>query len=60
MLEGGDIVIGIDTVSVKRFDDLVNYLASNTSVGDVVTLTVLRETTRLEIDIVLEERPGSR
>ena len=50
MLAGGDIVIAIDQVDVKRFDDVVNYLASFTSVGDVVTLTVVREGEEVEIE----------
>jgi 2-alkenal reductase len=60
MLTGGDIVIAIDQVEVKRFEDVVNYLASYSSVGDVVTLTVVRDGTRVEIDVTLEERPGNR
>ncbi len=35
MLAGGDILIAIDSVAVKRFDDLINFLATRTSVGDV-------------------------
>jgi S1-C subfamily serine protease len=60
MLTGGDIVIAIDNVEVKRFDDVVNYLASYSSVGDVVTLTVVRDGTKVEIEVMLEERPGNR
>jgi S1-C subfamily serine protease len=60
MLTGGDIVIAIDNVEVKRFDDVVNYLASHTSVGDVVTLTVVRDGKEVEIGVTLEERPGNR
>ena len=60
MLTGGDIVIAIDNVEVKRFDDVVNYLASYSSVGDVVTLTIVRDGTKVEIDVTLEERPGNR
>jgi len=43
-----------------RFDDLINYLASQTSVGDVVTLTVLREGQRTNVGVKLEERPEGR
>ncbi len=57
MQAGGDIVIGINDRQVKRFDDLINYLASFTSVGDVVTLTVVRDGKQLKIDVTLEERP---
>ena len=59
MLVGGDIVIAINNVKVRRFDDVVNYLASYTSVGDLVTLTVVRDDTEVEISVTLEERPGS-
>ncbi len=59
MLKGGDIVIAIDGVEVKRFDDIVNYLASHTSVGDVVALTVVRDGHEIQVDVTLEERPGN-
>jgi S1-C subfamily serine protease len=58
MQAGGDIIVAIDGVQVKRFDDLVNYLASNTGVDDVVTLTVVRGGQQMTIDVTLEERPG--
>ena len=60
MLAGGDIMTAIDQVEVKRFDDVVNYLASHTSVGDVVTLTVVRERQEIRVEVKLEERPGDR
>jgi 2-alkenal reductase len=60
MLAGGDIMTAIDQVEVKRFDDVVNYLASHTSVGDVVTLTVVRERQEIRVEVTLEERPGDR
>jgi S1-C subfamily serine protease len=58
MLAGGDIVTAIDQAEVKRSDDLVNYLASHTSVGDMVTLTVVRKSQELKVEVRLEERPG--
>jgi S1-C subfamily serine protease len=60
MVIGGDIVVAIDGVAVKRFDDVVNYLARNTSVGDEVTLTVVRDGREVEVSMVLEERPAGR
>jgi 2-alkenal reductase len=59
-LVGGDIIIAIDEAVVKRFDDVVNYLASNTSVGDVVILTIVRESDEVSVSVTLEERPGDR
>jgi S1-C subfamily serine protease len=60
MVIGGDIVVAIGGVPVKRFDDVVNYLAGNTSVGDEVTLTVVRDGREVEVTMVLEERPADR
>jgi 2-alkenal reductase len=60
MMIGGDIVVAIGGVPVKRFDDVVNYLAGNTSVGDEVTLTVVRDGREVEVTMVLEERPADR
>jgi S1-C subfamily serine protease len=60
MLAGGDILLAINGVAVNRFDDLINYLASRTSVGDVVTLAVLREGQQTEVSVKLEERPEGR
>ena len=60
MLIGGDIVIAIDGLAVKRFDDVVNYLASAASVGDEVMLTVVRDGREIEVGVMLEERPGDR
>ncbi len=60
MLTGGDIVIAIDGVEVKRFDDVVNYLATYAAVGDVITLTVLRDGGEVELSVTLEERPEDR
>jgi S1-C subfamily serine protease len=55
---GGDILIAIDGQTVKDFEDLINYLASSTRVGDVVALTVMRDGEVIQIEVMLEERPG--
>jgi S1-C subfamily serine protease len=60
MAIGGDIIVAINGVPVKRFDDVVNYLASQTAVGDEVTLTLVRDGQRVEVGITLEERPSNR
>jgi 2-alkenal reductase len=58
MRAGGDILVSINDVEVKRFDDLINYLATRTSVGDIVTLTVVRGVQQITLEVTLEERPG--
>jgi 2-alkenal reductase len=60
MLAGGDIVIAVDRETVRRFDDLINYLATRTSVGDVLTLTLVREGAEIRVDVTLDERPDNR
>jgi S1-C subfamily serine protease len=60
MRAGGDIVIAIEGGEITRFDDLINYLASYTSVGDVITLTVIRDGRELDIHVTLAERPGDK
>jgi 2-alkenal reductase len=60
MHAGGDIVTAINGIEVKGFDDLINFLASRTSVGDVVTLRIVRDQQEIEVELTLEERPGER
>jgi 2-alkenal reductase len=54
---GGDIIVAIDDYEVKDFPDLVAYLVRETEVGQVVTLTVLRDGEELKIPVELGERP---
>jgi S1-C subfamily serine protease len=59
VMVGGDIITAIDGQAVRDMDDLIAYLTSSTSVGQQVTLTVLREGKELEINVTLGARPGS-
>ena len=60
MRAGGDIIVAINGSPTDRFDDLINYLATSTSVGDGITLTVVRDGSEIQVDVTLEERPGNR
>lgn len=55
----GDIIVAVNDVEVKSFDDLVGYLARNTEVGQKLTLTVLRDGTQQRIEVTLTERPAA-
>ncbi|MBC7258894.1 MAG: trypsin-like peptidase domain-containing protein [Chloroflexi bacterium] len=57
---GGDVIIRIDTTEIKRSEDLISYLVRRTSVGQQVTLTVLRDGKEMEIKVTLGERPTTR
>ena len=54
---GGDLIVAINGHPVRRFDDLLSYLVTNTAPGDTVTLTVLRGDQKMDIPVVLEKRP---
>ena len=53
----GDIVTAIDKQPVRASDDLLSYLEIEASVGDVVTLTVLRNGQEQQVDVTLAPRP---
>jgi len=58
-LTGGDIILAVDGLEVKSFDDLVGYLGRKTEVGQKITLTVLRDGQRQSVDVTLTARPTS-
>jgi S1-C subfamily serine protease len=54
---GGDVIIGIDGVSIRRMADLVVYMERNTSPDDSVVLEIIRDGEEKNIDVILGERP---
>lgn len=59
ILAGGDIITKINERDVKGMDDIIAYLSSNTSIGDTITLHVLRDGEELDIDLTLAARPNA-
>jgi len=57
---GGDVIVAIDDQPVRKFDDLVAYLVGSTSVGDEVTLTILRDGKEQTVDVTLAARPETQ
>jgi S1-C subfamily serine protease len=55
---GGDVITRIGDQEVRRFDDIVAYLARSTSVGQEVTIALLREGREMTVKVTLEARPG--
>ena len=55
---GGDIITKINDRDVKGMDDIIAYLSSNTSIGDTITLHVIREGEEIDIDLTLAARPN--
>jgi 2-alkenal reductase len=54
---GGDIVTAIDDQPVRRFEDLVSYLVTRATPGQVVTLTVVRDGAEQTFEVTLGARP---
>jgi S1-C subfamily serine protease len=55
---GGDIIIGIDGQPVKRFDDVVTYLARSAKVGQMVELRIVRDGKEQRVNLTLAQRPS--
>ncbi len=57
LLGGGDLIIAMDGVPIKNFDELLRYLINYKSPGDKLVLTVLRNGEQMEIPLTLDKRP---
>jgi serine protease Do len=55
---GGDVIVAIDSQPVLKMDDIISYLANSTTVGQKVTLSILRNGKQQEIQVTLEARPA--
>ncbi len=56
---GGDVIIAIGSDEVLGSSDLIAHLTYRNKPGDTVTLIVLRDGSREEIEVTLGQRPGS-
>ena len=55
---GGDIITKINDRDVKGMDDIIAYLSSNTSIGDTITLHLIRDGKEMDVDLTLAARPN--
>jgi S1-C subfamily serine protease len=55
---GGDVITKINNQDIKNNEDISTYIQRHTSVGDNVTLTVLRNGQNLTIPVLLEAAPN--
>jgi serine protease Do len=56
---GGDIIVGVDDLEIRVFEDLLGYLFTEKSPGDTITLRILRNGEPLDVQVTLSERPGA-
>jgi serine protease Do len=59
-LVGGDVITAVNGHAVNSMDDLIAYLNDNTSAGQTITLTILRNGKQTSVDITLGTRPSSQ
>jgi len=57
IIAGGDIIVAIDERPVKNNEDLTVYLETETQVGQVVELTILRGDQEMTVKVKLGEVP---
>ena len=55
---GGDVIEKIDDKVVRKIDDILSYIESTKSVGETVSLSVLRDGKIQKVNLSLAARPG--
>ncbi len=55
---GGDIILAVDGIEVRKIDDILIHLQRAKSVGDEMVLEVLRDGRTTNVTIILQERPN--
>jgi S1-C subfamily serine protease len=53
----GDIILALDDYELRDFGDMIAYLIRETTVGQKVMLTILRDGETLQLPLTLGERP---
>ena len=55
---GGDIILTVDDVEVRKIDDILIHLQREKSVGDEMVLEILRDGRTTSVTVLLQERPN--
>lgn len=55
---GGDIILSVDGIEVRKIDDILIHLQRAKSVGDEMVLEILRDGRTTNVTITLQERPN--
>lgn len=58
IVTGGDIIVAINGQPIRDMDALLAYLVENTTPGDTITLTIIRDNQTLEAKVALKPRPA--
>ena len=55
---GGDIILAVDGVEVRKISDILIHLQRGKAVGDEMVLEILRDNRTTQVTVVLGERPN--
>ena len=55
---GGDIILAVDGIDVRKIDDILIHLQRVKIIGDEMVLEILRDSKMVEVTITLQERPN--
>jgi len=55
---GGDVIVGVDDVTVRKLIDVLVYIERNKNPGDTVALKIIRNGELLSVDVTLGVRPS--
>ena len=55
---GGDIILSVDGIEVRKIDDILIHLQRAKTVGSEMTLEILRDGRTTNVTIILQERPN--
>ena len=55
---GGDVIIAVDGIDVRKIDDILIHLQRVKTVGDEMDLDILRDGRTTNVTIILQERPN--
>lgn len=54
---GGDVILGVDDINIRRLNELVVYLERNKKPEDVIDLKIIRNNQESWVQLILGERP---
>jgi len=54
---GGDVILAVDGIEVRKIDDILIHLQRAKSVGDEMVLEILRDGRTTNVTVTLQERP---
>ena len=55
---GGDVILAVDGIDVRKIDDILIHLQRAKAIGDEMVLEILRDNRTTTITIILQERPN--